>query len=60
MKSIALCERDRISKEIRKDRKYLQPLGNDWRRSNRLIWQIKLLLGKPRKQQTIDKHTPIP
>ena len=41
--------RNRLAREIRKDRRYFQPLGNGWWTTNRLTWQIKLLLAKPEK-----------
>jgi len=39
--------RNRLAREIKKDKRYFQPLG--WWKSNRLTWQIKLLLSKPEK-----------
>jgi hypothetical protein len=41
--------RNRLAREIKKDRRYFQPLGNGWWTTNRLMWQIKLLLSKPEK-----------
>jgi hypothetical protein len=37
--------RDQLARAIRKDRRYFQPLG--FGRTNRLNWQIRLLLKAP-------------